>query len=145
MPSDRTFTFRLLTPTREIFSGQVTSVIFPAEKGMMGIWKNHAPFVGLVKTGPILARVWKNGAETKRIFFVSNGMAKIFHNEMVILADSAESDEQIDTARAERALQRAIERLSSHEPSVDISRAEQARKRAVTRLKIAHKRVFREE
>ncbi|MFN4181868.1 MAG: ATP synthase F1 subunit epsilon [bacterium] len=142
MPSDKLFQFVILTPVKLVFSGRVRSVIFPAEKGFMGVMCYHAPFVGLVKPGPVLARVWENEEERKRIFFVSQGLAKVASNTLTLLVDSAEAEDQIDEARARSALERALKRLASRDPGVDRERAERAKLRALARLQIAQKKVF---
>ncbi|MHA2609629.1 MAG: ATP synthase F1 subunit epsilon [bacterium JZ-2024 1] len=142
MPSDKLFQLVILTPAKLVFSGKVRSVIFPAEKGFMGVMSHHAPFVGLVKPGPVLARVWEKDEEHKKIFFVSHGLAKVVSNTLTLLVDSAEAEDQIDEERARRALERALKRLASRDPDVDRERAMRAKLRALARLQIAQKKVF---
>jgi F-type H+-transporting ATPase subunit epsilon len=61
----------------------------------------------------------------------------VFHNHVVILADTAESARDIDVARAEDARRRAERRLQERQADVDLMRAESALLRAVNRIKIA--------
>ena len=56
---------------------------------------------------------------------------------MTILAEAAEHPQEIDTARAQKAKDRAEERLKSNDPQVDYPRAEDALQRAETRLTVA--------
>jgi F-type H+-transporting ATPase subunit epsilon len=58
-------------------------------------------------------------------------------NEVVVLAEAAESPEQIDVARAEAAMTRAKERLSNRASDLDQARAEASLSRALNRLKVA--------
>jgi F-type H+-transporting ATPase subunit epsilon len=56
-----------------------------------------------------------------------------------VLADSLELAEDIDIDRARRAMQRAKERLENKNEKIDTARAEAALARALNRLKVAEK------
>lgn len=58
-------------------------------------------------------------------------------DHVTILAQTAETSEQIDKERALAAKRRAEERLQKQTPDVDIIRAELALKRAINRLDVA--------
>ena len=55
----------------------------------------------------------------------------------VILAETAERPQEIDVERAQKAKDRADQRLKSNDPKVDYTRAEDALHRAETRLNVA--------
>ena len=59
----------------------------------------------------------------------------------MVLADAIELAHEIDVERAQKAKQRAEERLAVKESSTDIERAQTALKRAVNRLEIVEKYV----
>ena len=71
---------------------------------------------------------------------ISGGFLEVRPDKVIILADAAERDEEIDLARAEEAKRRAQERLAHHAPGIDVARAEAALLRSMTRLKVAQKR-----
>ena len=54
------------------------------------------------------------------------------------MAEVVEWTDEIDFARAEEARSRAERRLASHEADLDAARAEAALKRAMVRLKLKH-------
>jgi len=54
-----------------------------------------------------------------------------------VLAEAAERPQEIDVERAQKAKDRAEERLKSNDPQVDYTRAEDALQRAETRLNVA--------
>lgn len=58
-------------------------------------------------------------------------------DHVTILAQTAETSEEIDKERALAAKRRAEERLQKQSPDIDIVRAELALKRAINRLEIA--------
>ena len=59
--------------------------------------------------------------------------------EVTIIVQTAELDKDIDVERAQRALQRAEERLAKKEDGLDVRRAELALTKAIARLKVSGK------
>ena len=59
------------------------------------------------------------------------------HSANIVLAQTAESSQGIDVARAEAALQRARKRLEQPEDETDVERALESLKRATVRLQAA--------
>ena len=72
--------------------------------------------------------------------FISGGFADVNNKVLTVLAESAELAEDIDTARAQAAKERAEKRLASQADNVDHARAEAALQRAVERLHVAQLR-----
>jgi F-type H+-transporting ATPase subunit epsilon len=62
---------------------------------------------------------------------------EVLPDKVTILAEAAERPQEIDVARAEKAKERAEQRLKSNDPQTDYTRAEDALQRAETRLKVA--------
>jgi F-type H+-transporting ATPase subunit epsilon len=46
-----TFTFELVSPERQLFSGAVDQVVVPGSEGDFGVLANHAPFVSSIRPG----------------------------------------------------------------------------------------------
>ena len=67
-----------------------------------------------------------------------DGFVQIQKDKVTVLAESCEWPDEIDFARAEEARSRAERRLASHEADLDAARAEAALKRAMVRLKLKH-------
>jgi len=122
---------QLVTPDRSIFEGEVEEFTAPGEVGPFTIMHNHAPIVSALVPGIFK---WKpGGADT--LFLLGGGFLEFHENTGVVLASSAERVETIDVARAERALERAQERLQhAMDGSIDYDRARQARDRAKARI-----------
>jgi len=58
--------FSLVSPARELFSGDVDHVIAPGTEGEFGVLVNHAPFMTTLKNGVV--RVLDNGETRMRLF-----------------------------------------------------------------------------
>ena len=128
------FQLEIVTPQRKQFNGSAVSVSCPGAQGRFQVLHSHAPFLSTLAVGMVKVQD-AEGLEIR--FAISGGIAQVFHNQMRVLADSAERADQIDVARAERARQRAEERLAAHSAEVDEERAHAALLRAINRLKIA--------
>ena len=118
---------------------RVEMVVVPGEMGELGILPRHAPIVSRTVTGE--ARVKrKEGSSDWEFIAVGNGYVKVQFDRLLLLVDTAERAPDIDTRRAEAALERAEKYLArSEDEGVDAHRAEQSRKRAANRLKVAGK------
>ncbi len=121
----------IVTPQGLVFSDEVDEVTASGSEGEFGVLPGHVPFVTTLKIGMLAC---KKGNESK-FFFVNWGYAEVGHEKVMILADSAEKSEEIDVERAIAARKRAEERLK-HAENVDFARAESALERAVTRAQI---------
>lgn len=127
-----TFLLDIVTPERKVFSGQVNFVGVKGYEGELGIMANHMPLVTPLKIGPVKI-VLEDGSE--KFVAVGGGFIEVRGKQATILARTAELPEEIDIDRALRAKERAEERLRrKHE--IDTKRAEIALQRAITRLKV---------
>ncbi|MEM1087155.1 MAG: F0F1 ATP synthase subunit epsilon [Pseudomonadota bacterium] len=78
--------FSLVSPARELFSGEVDHVIAPGTEGEFGVLVNHAPFMTTLKNG--IVRVLDGGNTTMRLF-VRGGFADVTPAGLTILAEEA--------------------------------------------------------
>lgn len=135
--AEKTFQLEVITPDRSAVAGEMTSVQVSASDGLMGIWANHAPLIGRLNAGEIHCR---DGQGKETLLAAGDGFVEILRNHVKVLCDFAEFPDEIDLVRAEKARDRAKERLSHRsDPDVDEVRAEAALRRAVVRLKLGGK------
>ncbi|MEZ5945817.1 MAG: ATP synthase F1 subunit epsilon [Hyphomonas sp.] len=78
--------FSLVSPAKELFSGEVDHVIAPGTDGEFGVLVNHAPFMTTLKNGVV--RVLEGDTVKMRIF-VRGGFADITSAGLTILAEEA--------------------------------------------------------
>jgi F-type H+-transporting ATPase subunit epsilon len=77
-------------------------------------------------------------SNSTKYFATGGGTVEVLNNNILVLADSLESVEDIDTERAKSARQRAEERLA-HKVDIDMARARAALARAINRLSLVEK------
>lgn len=106
----------IVSQDRMVFEGDVDIVVLPGSDGIMGILPNHAPVLTTLAFGVIRVRV---GSE-EQIFTVAGGIAEVQPTIVTVLADSAENLDEIDSARAEAAKQRAEELLEQGPSAGDV-------------------------
>ncbi len=72
----------ILSPEKEIFAGEVKSVIVPGSEGQFEMLQNHAAIVSSLKSGEV--KVTKANGE-KVTFGVDGGFVECLHNEVAVL------------------------------------------------------------
>jgi F-type H+-transporting ATPase subunit epsilon len=125
----------LATPTRLLVSAEVDEVVAPGTEGYFGVLPGHAAFLTTLGAGELM---YRKGAEEHRLAVVG-GFAEVNADRVIVLAEEAERSDEIDRARAERAKQRAEQRLAGRSPTgtpeeIDYARALEALQRAIARL-----------
>ncbi len=99
--------FSLVSPERELFSGEVDQVVVPGSDGQFGALVNHAPLMSVVKSGVI--RIITGNQETK--MYVGGGIVDVSGKGVAILAEDAVDLNSIDKAAFEKDLKNAQEDL----------------------------------
>jgi F-type H+-transporting ATPase subunit epsilon len=92
--------FSLVSPDRELFSGEVDHVVAPGTEGEFGVLARHAPFMATIKPGPL--RILNDG--TERRIFVNGGFADVTPEGLTVLAEDALDLDGLDPAKLEQDL-----------------------------------------
>lgn len=132
------FDIEVVSADRMLYTGDADSVVIPGEDGYFGVLAGHAPLISSLQIGAIT--ITPPTGEEPIIICVHGGFAQITSDKVLILADAAELAEHIDVERAEKARQRAEERIMAPGENIDVNRAQVALQRALNRLKAAGKR-----
>jgi len=93
----------ITTPERTVFAEEVDEVILPTPLGEIGVLPHHIPLVSLLCPGEL--RIKKD--EEMTCLAVSGGFIEVRPDKVVVLADTAEREEEIDEKRAAEAKERA--------------------------------------
>ena len=125
----------IATPSRLIVSTEVDEVVAPGTEGYFGVLPGHAAFLTTLGAGEVM---YRKGTQEHHLV-VMGGFAEVRDDRVIILAERAELPEEIDVPRAERARQRAEQRLAGRSPAgaqeeIDYTRALAALARATARL-----------
>ncbi len=134
-------TVEIVTAERIVRTEQgVEVLIAPGAEGQLAILPRHAALMTTLNAGEL---VFRRGT-TEESFVVSGGFMEVKNDRVTILADAAESSEEIDLERAESARVRAEERLRRYREQnvrdVDLARAQASLQRSLLRLKVVQRR-----
>ena len=134
MDSTQLIQLDVVTPERRVVHETATSVTLPGKSGYLGILPWHAPLITELAPGDL---AFVHEGVTGHLA-VSGGYAEVLGDRVTVLAPASERPEEIDVDRAERARQRAEERLKQvTSTDIDFDRARIALARSMTRLQIA--------
>jgi F-type H+-transporting ATPase subunit epsilon len=127
------FDVKVITPDRVFYEGQVSMVEMKTSEGEIGVYKNHIPMTCILEPGVL--RLYE--AEGTKEAAVHAGFVEILQDRVTLLAEIAEWPEEIDKNRAQEAKTRAERRLSDSSPEINTARAELALRKAIVRLDLA--------
>ena len=73
----------IITPDKNLYSGEASELVVPASTGLLGILENHAPLISSLMKGSIKITTSK-GVEH---FDVNGGVIEVLNNKVIILAE----------------------------------------------------------
>jgi len=126
----------VVTPAGSVVNEDVNIVNAPGYGGDFGVLANHAPMLSTIKIGTLTYEKDKS----RELLMISGGFCEVSNNKITFLVESAEFGRDIDVDRAMKAKERAEKRLAqakSHDENINTTRAEAALQRAMARLKTA--------
>ncbi len=121
---------KIVTPERVVLEADVEAVYGKTVDGEVGILPRHIPLIAPLDIG--VMNYVKEGK--KQPLAVMGGMLKTDGKEVLVLSDAAELGDEVDTARAQQAKERAEARLRQVGEEVDTLRAQHSLSRALVRL-----------
>lgn len=74
----------IITPDRNIFTGEVNLVQLPGIDGSFEILNNHAPLISVLKKGKVKIR---DENDQEKFFEVNGGVIEVLRNKVLILAE----------------------------------------------------------
>ena len=128
------YELKVVAPEHAVYEGRARSLVAPGVEGYFGVLAHHAPMVAELGTGRLTI---EDEDGRRRLFAVTGGIVTVSYGQVSILADAAESAEEIDVERAQAAEDRAKGRLGPGGKAMDAARAEAALQRALNRLRVA--------
>ena len=127
----------IVTPERLAYSDEVDMVLVPGSEGELGILPHHTPLVSLLGVGELKIR--KGGSE--EVFAIAGGFLQVRPDKVVVMAETAEIDSDIDLERAQKARAEAEKALEGgFVESADLSAARAELQRALVRIRVAERR-----
>ncbi|MFV2038913.1 MAG: ATP synthase F1 subunit epsilon [Acidimicrobiales bacterium] len=124
-------TVELVSPERIVFEADASLVIARTTDGEIGFQPGHVPFVGNLVSSVVRMALVDGGVQH---IAVHSGFVEVSDDRVTLLSDVAELAGDIDVERAQAALTRATEALSTDR---DDTEAAAAARRAETRISAA--------
>ena len=135
-----TIKLEIVSPDRVVYAADIDMLIARSTGGEIGILPKHIPLVTGLE--PHAMKIHVDAKE--QLIAVAGGFMEVTPNKITVLATAAEEPIDIDINRAQRAYERAQERLQKlrEDPEaqasiIDEQRASLALKRAAARLQTA--------
>ena len=94
-----TFHFELVSPDKQMFSGEAESVLVPGSEGDFVVLKDHAPVMASLKPGVIAI---EDAAGKHKRIFVRGGFADVSPAGLIVLAETALPEGELDAARLDQ-------------------------------------------
>ena len=116
----------VVTPFRTVLNEDVDSVTLPGIEGELGILPEHVPLLTTLDTG-IMSYV--NDSGNTQAIAVHWGYAQVDGNNVRVLAELAETADEIDLPRAQEAEKKAKELLQSGDPPTSEWEDEESRQK----------------
>ena len=135
-----TIKLEIVSPDRVVYAADIDMLIARSTGGEIGILPKHIPLVTGLQ--PHAMKIHVDAKE--QLIAVAGGFMEVTPEKITVLATAAEEPIEIDVLRAQRAYERAQERLQLLRESpdtqggiIDEQRAVLALKRAAARLQVA--------
>jgi F-type H+-transporting ATPase subunit epsilon len=131
-------TLEIVTPDRALLREEVDEVVVPGSQGEFGVLPGHTPLLSTLKIGEL----WYRQGQEKHYLAIAFGFVEVLPDRVTVLAQVGERAQEIDVQRAERAKQRAEQRLAQAQPHLtqidfDIERVRIALMKSLLRLQVA--------
>jgi F-type H+-transporting ATPase subunit epsilon len=130
----KTIKVNVVTPDGPVYESDVEMISTKAQSGELGILPGHIAMVAPLQIG--IVRLKKGG--NTDLVAVTGGLLEVRPEAVTILAQAAETAEDIDVNRALKAKERAEARIQEEKQgNIDFKRAELALQRAVNRITVS--------
>lgn len=74
----------IITPDKNIFSGEAKELLVPGTEGFIGILENHAPLISTLREGKVKVTDKDGKSES---YEINGGVAEVLNNKVIILAE----------------------------------------------------------
>jgi F-type H+-transporting ATPase subunit epsilon len=118
---------------KSLVNETVDEVEIPGFDGYFGVLPGHTPLLAVLAVGEL----WYRQGQEKHYLAIAFGFAEVLPDRVTILAQIAETAEEIDLARAEAAKKRAEERIARPAVEIDAERARISLLKSLIRLQVA--------
>lgn len=120
----------VVTPEKQVTTGEVDQVVAPSVMGQVGILPGHRPLLAALQAG--IVELWRAGKPER--LAVSGGFLEVDSNHVSLLVETAERADELDLDRVKASLSEAESQLKKTSPldpeyAQYLAKAERARVR----------------
>ena len=115
-----TMQFDLVSPERNMASGEASMVVLPGLEGDFAAMPGHAPFLTTLRPGLLSATM--NGAEQRFIIF--GGFAEVTPDAVTVLADDVQPTNEMDPETLDARIADAEQSVETGDPSSAVLNAQ---------------------
>lgn len=128
---------KIVTPERIVYEEIVDQATVPVTDGEVTILPKHRSYIASLKAGEVMVRM---GSEEHSIA-VAGGFLEFADNELIVLADEAVREDEIDLQKAEEARKRAEDLKSQviRTDEVEYARIAVALEMELAKIRVAKK------
>ena len=83
---EKNFFFELITPSKNLISGDFEMVVVPGEEGDFGVLPHHSNLISQIRPGVL--NTYKNN-KIDKTFFLYSGFAEVSNNKLIVLSETA--------------------------------------------------------
>lgn len=120
------FKLDIITPGKQIYSGDVEMAVLPGEAGEMGVLAGHAPVITTLQPGSVLNVYESDMNNISDRFFIYGGFAEVNQQNISVLATEVDDISKITKQEVEERISKAEVKAKLAENDFDKSRAEEA-------------------
>ena len=128
-----TFKLEVLASDKPFYNGDCVSLVIPTTQGQYGIQAMHSNVICAIIPGTLK---FTTPSGERIIAAISQGIAKVENNHVLLLVDTAEYPEEIDENIVRRAAEEAKEELLQKRSIQDYYAAQVRMARAINRLRV---------
>ena len=116
--------FQLITPEKIAFSEEIYEAILPTQDGQIAVLPGHVSIVTLLRPGVISLRRTKGDSDDKLEHLATGGgFVEIAHDQIKVMADSAERADEIDELKIAEAREAAKQQLAQAKDEISYTDA----------------------
>lgn len=75
----------IITPDKQLFSGEIELIQVPGSKGSFAVLKNHAPIISTLEKGKIKIIT---SDKNESFFEIKGGLIEVKNNKIIVLAET---------------------------------------------------------
>jgi len=128
------YLLEVMTPERLFFRGEVVSLRINGTDGELAVLKGHTSMLAGIDVGDLYLRLPN---DEQKMAVHAKGFLEVRPDRVLVFVQSCEWPEEIDVRRAERAKERAMEKLRQKQSLYEHRHTEISLARAMTRLRIS--------